>query len=58
MAITLAILGVPYFLPLGSMVVLGIVPFIGSAIGAVIIGDVRVAGLEGGAHLRGRLHRL
>ncbi len=38
MGTTLAILGVPYFLPLGLlMVVLGIVPVLGSTVGAVVL---------------------
>jgi predicted PurR-regulated permease PerM len=38
MGTTLAILGVPYFLPLGLlMIVLGIIPFIGSLIGGVLV---------------------
>jgi predicted PurR-regulated permease PerM len=37
MGTTLAVLGVPYFVPLGLlMIVLGIIPFVGSAIGAVL----------------------
>jgi predicted PurR-regulated permease PerM len=37
-AVTLAILGVPYFLPLGLvMALLGVVPFIGSTLGAVLV---------------------
>ncbi|WP_224242831.1 AI-2E family transporter [Hyalangium gracile] len=37
-AVTLLVLGVPYFLPLGLvMVVLGLIPFIGSALGAVVV---------------------
>jgi predicted PurR-regulated permease PerM len=35
MGVTLAMLGVPYFVPLGLlMIVLGLIPFLGSAIGA------------------------
>lgn len=38
MGTTLAVLGVPYFLPLAlAMAMLGIVPFVGSAIGAVLL---------------------
>jgi predicted PurR-regulated permease PerM len=38
MGTTLALLGVPYFLPLGlTMMVLGIIPFLGSALGAVLL---------------------
>jgi predicted PurR-regulated permease PerM len=37
MGTTLAVLGVPYFVPLGLlMIVLGIIPFVGSVIGAVL----------------------
>jgi predicted PurR-regulated permease PerM len=37
MAVTLALLGVPYFVPLGLlMIVFGLIPFLGSAIGAVL----------------------
>jgi predicted PurR-regulated permease PerM len=37
MGTTLAVLGVPYFVPLGLlMIVLGIIPFVGSIIGAVL----------------------
>jgi putative heme transporter len=44
MGLTLALLGVPYFLPLGlAMIVLGIVPFIGSAIGSVALIGVTLA---------------
>ncbi len=44
MGVTLAVLGVPYFLPLALvMVVLGIIPFLGSALGAVILTAVTFA---------------
>jgi predicted PurR-regulated permease PerM len=37
-AVTLAILGVPYFLPLGfAMALLGIIPFVGSALGGILV---------------------
>lgn len=52
MAITTLILGVPYFLALGLvMVVLGIVPYLGSALGAVlVVGTTFTAsGLKAGA---------
>jgi predicted PurR-regulated permease PerM len=36
--VTLLVLGVPYFLPLGlAMAVLGLIPFIGAALGAVLV---------------------
>jgi predicted PurR-regulated permease PerM len=44
MGVTLAILGVPYFVPLAlAMVVLGIIPFLGSALGAVTLIGVTFA---------------
>lgn len=51
MAVTTAILGVPYFLPLGLvMVLLGLIPFLGSAIGALLVVGITfaTAGLRDG----------
>ncbi len=52
MGVTMVALGVPYFLPLGLvMVVLGLIPFLGSTIGAVLVVGVTFAtqGLKAGA---------
>jgi len=44
MGATLAILGVPYFVPLGLvLMVLGIIPFLGSALGAVLLVGITFA---------------
>lgn len=44
MALTTAVLGVPWFLPLGLvMVLLGLVPFLGSAIGALLVVGITFA---------------
>ena len=44
MGTTLAVLGVPYFLPLGLlMVVFGIIPFLGSVLGAILLVGVSFA---------------
>ena len=47
---TLAILGNPYFLPLGLvMIVLGVIPWIGSALGAVLVASTTFAAQGGKA---------
>lgn len=51
MGTTLALVGVPYFLPLGlTMMVLGVIPFLGSAIAAVLLIGMAFAssGMVGG----------
>ncbi len=52
MGVTMVALGVPYFLPLGLvMVVLGLIPFLGSTIGAVLVIGVTFATQGGKAGL-------
>jgi predicted PurR-regulated permease PerM len=49
---TLAILGNPYFLPLGLvMIVLGIIPWVGSALGALLVASTTFAAQGGKAAL-------
>jgi predicted PurR-regulated permease PerM len=44
MGITMAVLGVPYFLPLGLLMVMpGVIPVIGTSIAAIVIVDVTFA---------------